>query len=268
MIYDYGVQVRGKNHFVWRLRGKSLWSKMRKEGQSCWRTGQKEGEAGECQGSGSWGAGPVSCACLWFLVSPEWRSKEAGKELSFASFTLYLVSSHKTLPLEAISKNTALERSILKQLQIRTYKGVSRRSKIFPKSEIRKHWLSSFHFCLQKSASPATAHLSNLPTVLPHFHIHFSQGIGKRWNSHFVPFTSKAGNFHLCQKHPRVSMRSARLETDGGWMLCSKHPPCCCPSIPASPSPTLETQHPQQIVTNVLQQGGEKHKIITLPLPL
>lgn len=174
MIYDYGVQVRGKNPFVWRLRGKSLWSKMRKEGQSCWRTGQKkEGEAGECQGSGSWGAGPVSCACLWFLASPERRSKEAGKELSSASFTLYLVASHKTLPLEAISKNTALEHSILKQLQIRTYKGVSRQSKIFQKSEIRKCWLSSFHFCLQKSASPTTAHLSSLPTVLPPFSYSF-----------------------------------------------------------------------------------------------
>lgn len=67
---------------------------------------RKEGEAGGCRGSGSWGAGPVSCACLWLLVSLERCRKEAGKEFSCASFALYLVASQKTLPLEAISKNT------------------------------------------------------------------------------------------------------------------------------------------------------------------
>lgn len=119
------------------------------------------------------GAGPVSCACLWLLVSLEQHSKEAGKEFSCASFTLYLVASQKTLPFKTISKTSPLECNILKKLQIRTYKGVSRHSKIFQKSEIRKCCPSSFHFCLQKSASLTTAHLYRLPTVLPSFSYSF-----------------------------------------------------------------------------------------------
>lgn len=74
------------------------------------------------------------------------------------------------------------------------------------------------------------------------FHVHFIQGIGKIWRSHFVPFTSKAGESYLNKNYSMVSMQSARLETGRGWMLCTKPPPCCCLSTPASFSPTPETQ--------------------------
>lgn len=81
----------------------------------------------------------MSCACLWLFVSLKWCSEEAGKEFSSASFTSYLVTSQKTLPLEAISKNA--HSNILRQLQIPTYEGVSMHTIIFQKSEIGKYLL-------------------------------------------------------------------------------------------------------------------------------
>lgn len=236
---------------------------MRQEALSCWRMGQKVGEAGQYQGSGSCSAGPMSCACLWLFVSLKWCSEEAGKEFSSVPFTLDLVTPRKTLPLEAISKNTYS--NILRQLKIPAYEGVRIHTIILQKPKIRKFCLN---FCLQKSASPTTAHLSSLLCPTPISISTFAKRQERHGSAILFPSFPKAGKFHLIQDYSMASMQAERLESDGGQMLYSKllHASVLPPLPPSLLLPKL--RHPQQSGRNALHQGGEVHKIITLSLLL
>lgn len=219
---------------------------------------EEGGEAGECWGRDSWGAGPGSSECLWLLLSLWWSRKEAGKEFSCVSFALYPVASQKTLPSEVISKNTALVCKILKQLQIPTYKEISRRWKILKKTR-DKETLAIFIWFLLPEINFSSHHTSVQSATCPAI---FVLAKGQERNREATCF------LHIQSR--QISLESKLFKgihvisetVDRGRLdaVATSLPHVAIPP-PLPPSLWLpKAGHPQQSVRNVLQHGGEIHR--------